>query len=84
MLLKAWPEGVDKPKDTQEFFTLISNYSFVQKVAPKIDQQDFKHLAAQLDTLSMDILTVIGLFFLMSCLNCTVDLICEKYDSKKR
>jgi len=52
MIVNAWPEGVDKPKDTQEFFTLISNYSFVQKVAPKVDQQDFKHLSAQMDTLS--------------------------------
>ena len=36
MLLKAWPEGIVKPKETKEFMALISDYAFVQKIAPKI------------------------------------------------
>ena len=52
MLLKAWPDGFDKPLETKDFNKLISTYSFVQKVAPKIDPKDFKQVSLQIDSLS--------------------------------
>ena len=52
MLLKAWPEGIVKPKETKEFMALISDYAFVQKVAPKIAQKDFKNVSCCMDTIS--------------------------------
>lgn len=32
----------------------------------------------------MDILTVIGFFFLMSCLNGVIDLVCDYRQSRKK
>ena len=52
MLLKAWPEGVEKPKEDKDFFALITNHAFVQKVAPKVDPKDFAQLSAKMDALA--------------------------------